>query len=216
MYEIRRARKRYGSYQLHPKVVRARTSGRSTYINPAMLILPKFLNICASFAFALSFSFVGGVAQNQDHKLLRSTFTIESDTDISLNETLKESSEQSFLSFKLALAIHGNITILIAVISRLILKKNQYRHHFLGILFILVGIWMVAIPLYIEQSGKATEILLGTSMVLGSIILISIQFNLEERLLENYFLSPARMVGWEGIWGVVFAILILPGAYFIS
>lgn len=47
-YEIRRARKRFGSYQLHPKVVNARTRGRSTYVNPIYFFPPRLINMVAS------------------------------------------------------------------------------------------------------------------------------------------------------------------------
>jgi len=47
VYEIQKARKRFGSYQLHPKVVSARTKGRSTHLNPFKLFFPRLTNILA-------------------------------------------------------------------------------------------------------------------------------------------------------------------------
>jgi len=36
------------------------------------------------------------------------------------------------------------------------------------------------------------------------------QFIVEEKLLGNYYLDPLYVVGWEGVWGLSYYIILLP------
>jgi len=72
------------------------------------------------------------------------------------------------------------------------------------------------VPLYIDEPQTALNVLLGTGLVLGSVLLFCLQFIQEEKLLDKHFISPARLVGWEGIWGILLMALILPGFYFVK
>ena len=220
LYEIHRAKKKFGSYQLHPKVMKARTKGRSSYVNPLNLIPPRIFNLLGSCLLAISFSF-SSISENPEihhnteifGKFKRNMDVLISGGD---NTEKNDNSQNAYITFELALALQGNFILIIALISFLYLKKKQYKHHILGILMILIAVWMISIPLYIEENGSVWDILIGTGMILGSVTLFSLQFNLEERLINKYFISPARMVGWEGIWGLIFMAIILPSFQFVS
>ncbi len=57
-------------------------------------------------------------------------------------------------------------------------------------------------PFYVDEHESVGNVLIGTVLVLGSTVLLSLQYTIEERLISKNFLSPARLVGWEGIWGL--------------
>lgn len=65
-------------------------------------------------------------------------------------------------------------------------------------------------PFYINEPESVGNVLIGTALVFASVILFSFQYTIEERLISNYFLSPARLVGWEGIWGLLLLLIFLP------
>jgi hypothetical protein len=72
------------------------------------------------------------------------------------------------------------------------------------------------VPFYVDEHESVGNVLIGTVLVLGSTLLFSLQYIIEERLISNNFLSPARLVGWEGIWGLMLLVIFLPIFYIIK
>jgi hypothetical protein len=216
-YEIRRARKRFGSYQLHPKVVNARTRGRGTDVNPLYFLPPRLINIIASSLLAMSYSYVG-TSENSDgfREYNEDSHSVETNALSNFSILQSENNSKPFITFELALVLQGNIILIIILVSRLFLKREQYRHNWVGVVFILVATWMIWVPFYVDEHESVGNVLIGTVLVLGSTLLFSLQYIIEERLISNNFLSPARLVGWEGIWGLMLLVIFLPIFYIIK
>lgn len=107
--------------------------------------------------------------------------------------------------------MRGLIVVITAVMSIIFLGKKQYRHHWVGVVCILVGVASVGVVSVSSGGGES-----GGSEVFGIILLIVAQlftgtmFIVEEKLLGDYYLEPFQIVGLEGMWGLVYYVVLLP------
>lgn len=46
--------------------------------------------------------------------------------------------------------------------------------------------------------------MIGIAAIVISVIIQSVQFIVEEKLLSDVYVSPLRITGWEGVWGLMF------------
>ena len=108
--------------------------------------------------------------------------------------------------------MRGMIIIVTSVMSVIFLKKKYYRHHWSSVAVIFIGVAIVgASPLI--RGGKGGDEKVNP---LGLILLIVAQlfsgglYIVEEKLLGDYYLDPLKVVGLEGLWGLITTLVILP------
>jgi len=122
------------------------------------------------------------------------------------------------LTFSSNLLIHifqGDIIIVTLIGSIVYLKNKYYRHHFLGLLLIVIGLFFFRNN-YIINSGTIEKPVIGIICLIISQILSSIVFILEERLLKQYENSTLKLIGLEGLSGFLFYLIFLIIFQFIS
>lgn len=97
----------------------------------------------------------------------------------------------------------GFVVFVVAILSIIFLGRRFYRHHWLGLLLVFIGIGLVATAALVEKGGSSSEgnVTLGVILMIFSILVQGTQFIVEEKLLGSYYLSPFKAVGWEGITG---------------
>lgn len=214
LYEIRSAKKQYGSYNLHPKVLAARTNGKPSTMSPLYLAIPKLLNLAASCVMGMAYSYTFSESNlrsqlypNYQKEFLKPTFfaVIERSMESSSNDE-----NISFVTFELALGLQGFIAMVIVALSLLLIKRDQYRHHWVSVGFIFAATLLICIPLIINQRQTSLNVLIGIGLTLGSVVLFSLQYIIEEKLLTSYYLTPARVVGWQGFWGILYIAIFMP------
>ena len=108
--------------------------------------------------------------------------------------------------------MRGIIVVITALMSICFLGRKQFRHHWTGIVLILVGVFSVG---YVSVRSGDSEQTNGSEIV-GILLLIvsqcfaGTQFITEEKILGNYYLDPFQVVGTEGMWGLTYYIMLLP------
>jgi len=121
-----------------------------------------------------------------------------------------------FIPVSVAQMMGGCIVLVTAMLSIIFLKRKLYRHHWTGLALVVIGIVLVGLAVMIAGKDDDDEnLVLGIAMMICSILIQGSQFVVEEKLLGDYYLSPLKVVGWEGIWGVGLFLLILPALQFI-
>ena len=100
----------------------------------------------------------------------------------------------------------GGTIVTSCIVSKFMLGRQIYRHHWLGNVFALIGFTLVGFSSLIneeaaERYSLAGEIL-GIIMVGCSLVLQGIQLNLEELIMIKNAVEPQRMVGMEGFLGL--------------
>ena len=108
--------------------------------------------------------------------------------------------------------MRGIIVVITALLAWIFLGKKQYRHHWTGVVFILGGVaWVgyVAIALEGKESTSSSPTT-GIILLMISQLFAGSMFVVEEKLLGNYYLDPFKIVGSEGMWGVLYFLIALP------
>ena len=109
--------------------------------------------------------------------------------------------------------MRGFINVVTPFLSIIFLKRKQYSHHWVGVIFIVMGVAEVGwVSLKYASSDDDTT----GSVALGLILIIIAQFFTgalfitEEYFLGGYYLDPMKVVGSEGMWGLSYYLAILP------
>ena len=116
-----------------------------------------------------------------------------------------------YIPISVAQMMGGCIVMVTAIMSIIFLKKRLHRHHWTGLALVVTGIALVGLAVMITKNDDEDQKpALGIWLMIGSILIQGAQFVIEEKFFGKYFLSPMRVVGWEGIWGtLVFGTLLI-------
>lgn len=110
----------------------------------------------------------------------------------------------------------GAVIIFTCIFSTIFIKKKYYRHHFLGIAIVIVGLIVVGInAIFIQKVNMGEKPVVGMFLVLGSQIFSATLFVIEEKLLAVYNTPALKQVGTEGLWGLMMYIVLNIIFYFI-
>mmetsp|Transcript_32670 Transcript_32670/g.31886 ORF Transcript_32670/g.31886 Transcript_32670/m.31886 type:complete len:330 (+) Transcript_32670:384-1373(+) len=108
--------------------------------------------------------------------------------------------------------MRGAVVLVVALMAFIFLKRMQYRHHVTSLAVIVLGVFLVGLSSIINEddSEEASNTGLGIMLIIISQIFVGIQFITEEKLFGDYYLDPLKVVGLEGMWGVIYWIVLLP------
>ena len=114
-----------------------------------------------------------------------------------------------FVSILLTLSVYqtlqSSIIIFTVIASIIILKSKYYKHHYLGLCLVIIG--LIINGLTEDNSGENK--VLGIFLIILSQLLSSIFYIIEEKLLKTYDISPLKFVGLEGMWGSIISLFFL-------
>ena len=110
--------------------------------------------------------------------------------------------------------MRGSVTIITALMSMIFLKRKQYRHHWVGLICIVIALASVGyVAIAFSEDGLDQKI--NGSVTIGVILLIVSQFFaagmyiVEEYFIAGYHIDPLKVVGTEGMWGTLYSIVAL-------
>jgi drug/metabolite transporter (DMT)-like permease len=108
--------------------------------------------------------------------------------------------------------MRGFVVIVVAVMSVVFLKRKQYRHHWTSLAVLFTGVFLVGLSSILDdgETAEGSNTGLGIIMILIAQLFVGVQFCTEEKLLGDYVLDPMKVVGLEGMWGVVYCLIVLP------
>jgi len=106
--------------------------------------------------------------------------------------------------------LRGGVIAFTCLLSKIFLKTQVYSHHLLGIAICILGFILVGIATIVGSDSSSTSgpstglVIVGILMVVASLFVQAGQFVYEEVLLTKYEVPPQRMVGIEGLFGIIF------------
>lgn len=107
----------------------------------------------------------------------------------------------------------GSTVIATCFISKCMLKKSIHRHHQLGIGLSIQGCCSVGIAGFQNSNNiyyyGTKNLILGISLLSCSIQCIATLGNVEELILRKYHIDCQRMVGLEGLFGLLWMFFII-------
>ena len=112
--------------------------------------------------------------------------------------------------------MRGFLIFIVASFSIVFLNRKLYRHHWTSLALIFLGLVLVGLSNILYPQNQDTqyniptyEIILGISLILIAQVFSGSQFVIEEKLFSGYYLHPLKIVGWEGLWGVLITAILL-------
>lgn len=82
----------------------------------------------------------------------------------------------------------------------------------LGLIFI--GVFCVGLSSIIypekDDGGESSTSPVGMILLVISQLFSGGLYIAEEKILGDYYLDPLYIVGWEGVWGVLYYVILLP------
>lgn len=121
----------------------------------------------------------------------------------------------SMISSSIYQMLRGSLIIFTTIFSRIFLKNKVFRHNLLGIGSILLGLILVGLAAFTKDispscpQDESDNIALGFSIVIIAQLFSATQFIVEENFMKKYDCDPLKVVGWEGVWGALFYIIVL-------
>jgi drug/metabolite transporter (DMT)-like permease len=107
--------------------------------------------------------------------------------------------------------LRGFIIIVTAVMSIVFLKRKLYRHHWSSVAVIFTGVALVGLAAILAGNSGDEEVNpLGIFLLVLAQLFTGGLFIVEEKLLGDYYLDPLKVVGLEGLWGLIITVILLP------
>ena len=111
--------------------------------------------------------------------------------------------------------LRGSIVVVVALYSRLFLKRKLFQHHYVGVAFVTGGVLIVGLgSVFMGGSGSN-----ASNPALGAILIVVAQFVegwvfvIEEKFFGDTTVPPLLAVGTEGFSGLVYFTILLPIFY---
>lgn len=112
--------------------------------------------------------------------------------------------------------MQGALVLLTTLASVLILGKRYFLYQWGALALIVGGIVMVGASAIENDEGTDGKAWFGVILMLGALVIQACQLIIEEKLFRTYYLSPLKVVGFQGLFGCIIYLIFLPIAYFIK
>ena len=124
----------------------------------------------------------------------------------------------AYLNIPISVAemMQGALVFITTLASIIFLKKKFLMYQWGSIFIIMGGIAMVGASSIKNDDGTNGSAIFGISLMIGAMCFQAAQMIIEEKLFRNYYLSPLKVVGFQGVFGVWIYLVFLPIAYFIK
>ncbi|TNV78785.1 hypothetical protein FGO68_gene844 [Halteria grandinella] len=134
---------------------------------------------------------------------------------LDMTESVLKNIATTMIAASIVQMLRGSVFIYCALLGLFFLKKPLYRHHFFAMMPILGGLVLVGIAFYLKSDQSKTysfsDMLLGFILLQIGQIFGAFAFVAEEKFLGEYEdLDPLVVVGWEGVWGFLLWLILLP------
>jgi len=110
--------------------------------------------------------------------------------------------------------LRGFLVVFTGTFSVIFLKRKLRMHHWGGIAFILCGTAIVGVSSFIapanDSAKKPPDPALGAVFILIAQVFTAIQFIIEEKFVNAKNVHALQAVGYEGLWGLLILIIMLP------
>lgn len=118
----------------------------------------------------------------------------------------------------------GSVIIFSAVFSVRLMGKRLYAYHYMSILIVAVSVVLVgwagvghgdsksatSAKSQAESDEETWNALLGLGFIIAAQVLCALQIVVEEHMMVALNVSPMLLVGLEGLWGLVFYVVLIP------
>ncbi len=113
----------------------------------------------------------------------------------------------------------GALVLFVGLFSVLFLRRKLHAFQWLSLVGVVAGVALVGLAgaiypdkgagaaLAADMDADALRAVVGVFLIAGAQIFTATQFVVEEFILERSSIEPIRVVGWEGIFGLLVTVL---------
>ena len=119
----------------------------------------------------------------------------------------------TYLTTSMYQMMRGLELFFVCLWSRIFLKNPIYRHAYLGIGTLILGLFLVGLNSILfkkDNEQVAKNPLVGIILMCTSQFFSSTEYVFQEKFIKHYDVHPFQLVGFEGLWGsVMYSILLI-------
>ena len=119
----------------------------------------------------------------------------------------------TYLTTSMYQMMRGLELFFVCLWSRIFLKNPIYRHAYLGIGTLILGLAIVGLNSIIfkkDNESVAKNPLVGIILMCTSQFFSSTEYVFQEKFIKHYDVHPFQLVGFEGLWGsIMYSILLI-------
>jgi hypothetical protein len=108
----------------------------------------------------------------------------------------------------------GSVIIFSAFFSVKYMGKRLYAYHYASICIVALSVvlvgWAGTSSADMSPTSDASNAVLGLALIVFAQLLTAMQIIVEEHMMVKLNVSPMVLVGYEGLWGLVFYIVLIP------
>ena len=105
----------------------------------------------------------------------------------------------------------------VCLMSKVILKKEIYRHQYFGVGILTLGLFIVGLNSILKDDTQvAKDPVVGIILTLLALFFSSIENIVQEKFMNKYKVHPSQLVGFEGLWGIIMYTILLIVFQYIS
>ncbi|KAL4484973.1 hypothetical protein ABPG74_020150 [Tetrahymena malaccensis] len=146
------------------------------------------------------------VAQGQSDKINVFIFAIPALCDM-VTSTISFFS-MNMMPLSMQYMFNGGNIIMTAIFSVVFLKRKLHRQNVFGIFLNVSGLafmGLMALVVDTDSISNQSQMMIGIILLVCSFFTYATQMVVEERFFSKYFLHPFQAVGYEGMFGIVYA-----------
>jgi len=109
--------------------------------------------------------------------------------------------------------MRGSVIVFTCFLSIRFMGKKMAPVHWAAILVVILAIVLVGVAGLLgedDSGGSAGTYALGIALIIAGQVVGAVQFVLEEYLMVSMDVTPTLLVGWEGIWGTLYFVVLAP------
>ncbi|TMW60158.1 hypothetical protein Poli38472_000200 [Pythium oligandrum] len=145
---------------------------------------------------------------------LKTIFAIAFPSLLDLFQTVLGTAGLLWVSSSVYQMARGSVIIFSAVLSVKYMNKRLYAYHYMSILIVGVSVvlvgWAGTSSSASDTDDSTANAILGLSFIIGAQLLMAVQIVVEEHMMVSLNVSPLLLVGWEGLWGLIFFVVLAP------
>ncbi|EGZ27210.1 hypothetical protein PHYSODRAFT_308596 [Phytophthora sojae] len=160
---------------------------------------------------------LGGEEDQQGRVSLRTMAAIALPSLLDLLQTVLSNVGLLWISSSVYQMARGSIIIFSAFFSVRLMGKKLYGYHYACIWIVMLAVALVGYAGVGHHSNataaddaESTNAVLGLFFIIAAQILCALQIVVEEHMMLALNVSPMLLVGFEGLWGLVFYIILVP------
>ena len=106
----------------------------------------------------------------------------------------------------------GSVVVFTCILSVRWLKQKLRPHHYVAVAVVCAAVALVGVAGRFGEKGHTSlgSYVLGLALIVVGQAVGALQFCLEEHLMTARGLSPLILVGWEGLWGILYFVILAP------